>query len=158
MNIEVSEISQGNQVVLALEETFSTFIVPSLTKRGISSTVELRNGQTIGIAGLISDNLRESIDKLPGIGEIPVLGQLFSSQQFISGQTELVIFVTPHLAKPIARDQISLPTDSFVAPNDFEFYVLGRLDAVSAEEDSELLGADMILPNMDETNIFGHNF
>ena len=158
MNIEVSEISQGNQVVLPLEDTLSTFLVPALTKRGISSTVELRNGQTIGIAGLISDNVRESVDKLPGIGEIPVLGQLFSSQSFISGQTELVIFVTPHLAKPIARDQISLPTDSFVAPNDFEFYVLGRLDAVSAKKDSELLGADMIQPNMDEAKIFGHNF
>lgn len=158
MNIEVSEISQNNQVALTLEETLSTFLVPSLTKRGANSTVELRNGQTIGIAGLLSDNLRQSIDKLPGIGNVPILGQLFSSQQFIAGQTELVIFVTPHLAKPISRADISLPTDSFVEPSDFEFYILGRMDAEHSEEELELSGADIIQPSIEEAKMFGHNF
>ena len=104
MNIEVSELSNNNTFLLGVDNSDSQFFIPALTKRGASSTVELRNGQTIGIAGLISDNLRESVEKLPGLGDVPILGNLFRSQQFLSGQTELVIFVTPHLAKPISRN------------------------------------------------------
>ena len=69
------------------------------------------------------------ISKLPGLGDIPVLGALFRSQEFISGQSELVIFVTPHLAKPITTEKVRLPTDSFVPPNDLEFYLLGKLES-----------------------------
>ena len=91
--------------------------------------MELLNGQTIGIAGLIQDDVDEIMSKMPGLGDIPILGNLFRSQQFQSGQTELVIFVTPHLAKPIAPEKVRLPTDSFVPPNDFEFYILGRMES-----------------------------
>jgi pilus assembly protein CpaC len=129
LNVSVSELSQDNTVALAPGGTTSTFIIPSLTKRSAKSTVELANGQTIGIAGLISDNTREFVDKLPGLGDIPGLGLLFRSQEFRSGQTELVIFVTPHLAKPISPGRIALPTDSFVPPSDREFYLMGRMEA-----------------------------
>lgn len=107
---------------------------PIIDKRGASSTVELSNGQTIGIAGLIQDDLAESFTRLPGLGDIPILGTLFRSQRFQSGQTELVMFVTPHLAKPISPDLIKLPTDSFVPPNDIEFYLLGRMSSLEAPE------------------------
>lgn len=100
---------------------------PIIDKRGASSTVELKNGQTIGIAGLIQDDLAENFSRLPGLGDIPILGTLFRSQSFQSGQTELVMFVTPHLAKPISPDLIKLPTDSFVPPSDVEFYLLGNM-------------------------------
>jgi pilus assembly protein CpaC len=129
LNVSVSELSQDNTVTLAPGGTTSTFIIPSLTKRSAKSTVELANGQTIGIAGLISDNTREFVDKLPGLGDIPGLGLLFRSQEFRSGQTELVIFVTPHLARPISPGKIALPTDSFVPPSDREFYLMGRMEA-----------------------------
>ncbi len=132
LNVSVSEISQDNAVALSPSGTSSNFVIPSLTKRSAISTVELANGQTIGIAGLISDNVREFVDKLPGLGDIPGLGALFRSQEFRSGQTELVIFVTPHLARPIAPEQIRLPTDSFVPPSDREFYLLGRMEAKNA--------------------------
>ena len=108
---------------------------PIIDKRGASSTVELRNGQTIGIAGLIQDDLAESFTRLPGLGDIPILGTLFRSQRFQSGQTELVMFVTPHLAKPIAPDLIKLPTDSFVPPSDLEFYLLGRMASSERPEE-----------------------
>ncbi len=63
---------------------------------------------------------------MPGFGDIPVLGQLFRSQNYISGETELVILVTPRLAKPIDRNRITLPTDAFVEPSDFKYYLLGE--------------------------------
>lgn len=107
---------------------------PLIVKRSASSTVELKNGQTIGIAGLIQDNLDEFFSKYPGLGDVPILGHLFRSQTFRSDQSELVIFVTPHLAQPLSPDLIKLPTDSFVPPNDFEFYVLGKMNSVSKPE------------------------
>lgn len=129
LDISVSEIASTNTISLGLIGTDSVFAVPSLSVRGASSTVELRNGQTIGIAGLIQDNVTEIFNELPGLADIPVLGQLFKSQEFVSGQTELVIFVTPHLAKPILPENIRLPTDTFVPPNDFEFYILGKMSS-----------------------------
>ena len=128
LNVSVSELQQQNSLVLGVDNTVTSFFVPALTKRSTLTSVELGDGQTIGIAGLINDNMREVVNRLPGLGDVPVLGQLFNSQQFISGQTELVIFVTPRLAKPIAPEDVKLPTDDFVAPNDLEFYLLGRME------------------------------
>jgi pilus assembly protein CpaC len=128
MAVEVSELSSPTSVALGIAQSSTAFLVPGLTKRSSSATVELGDGQTIGIAGLLNDNLREAVEKLPGIGDIPILGALFRSQQYQSGQTELVIFVTAHLAKPISPEKIKLPTDKFVPPNDLEFYLMGRLE------------------------------
>ncbi|TDJ27973.1 MAG: type II and III secretion system protein family protein [Gammaproteobacteria bacterium] len=97
-------------------------------QRKVSSTVELREGQTMALAGLIDSRLQSSIEKFPGLGSIPVLGALFRSQAYRAGETELVIMATPHLAKPIAPENIRLPTDGFVNPGDAEFYLLGRLE------------------------------
>lgn len=129
LNVSVSELSQDNNVALNVGGSTSTFLIPSLTKRSALSTVELADGQTIGIAGLISDNVREFVQKLPGLGDIPGLGALFRSQEYRTGQTELVIFVTPHLAKPMDAAQVRLPTDSFVPPSDREFYLMGRTES-----------------------------
>jgi pilus assembly protein CpaC len=128
VNVKVSELSADAAVVVQVPGTAAAFSIPSLTTRSASSTVELADGQTMGIAGLISDNVRESITKFPGLGDIPGLGILFRSQEFIKGETELVIFVTPRLARPIPPQQVRLPTDSFVEPTDLEFYLLGRME------------------------------
>ena len=146
LNIAVTELSSDVPVLLNLSGVSSSFAIPSLTKRSTRSTVELGNGQTIGIAGLISDNVRESVDKFPGLGDVPMLGTLFRSQEFRSGQTELVIFVTPHLARPIAASRVKLPTDSFVPPSDTDFYLGGKMEAPtsrlnqSSTRSGELLG------------------
>lgn len=129
LSVSVSDITQANSVFIQSRGTDNTFVVPSLTKRSANSTVELANGQTIGIAGLISDNVREFVDKFPLLGDIPVLGAFFRSQEFRHDESELVIFVTPHLARPIAPDQVRLPTDQFVPPNAYEFYLLGRMES-----------------------------
>ena len=126
LNVSVSELSGANAVTVGVAQSQSQFIIPSLVKRSAGSSVELADGQTIGIAGLINESTREFIDKIPGLGDVPVIGQLFRSQEFRSGLTELVIFVTPRLARPIQPQQVKLPTDSFVPPSDLEFYLLGR--------------------------------
>jgi pilus assembly protein CpaC len=128
LSVNVSEISDSNNVLISPITTNSTFIVPALTKRSAQVTIELKDGQTIGIAGLISENVRETVNKFPGLGDLPILGQLFRSQSFIKGETELVIMVTPHLAKPIHPNQIRLPTDSFIEPSDMDFYLMGRME------------------------------
>lgn len=130
LNIAVSEISEDNAVRIPAGDTNEVYNVPSLTKRSASSTLELDDGQTLGIAGLISDRTRELITKFPGLGDLPVLGQLFTSQEYLRRETELVIFVTPHLAKPVDPSKIQLPTDHYVEPDDSEFYLMGRTEGL----------------------------
>jgi pilus assembly protein CpaC len=126
LSVAVSEISGDNAVAVGTSGTSSTFLIPSLTKRSAASTVELGDGQTIGIAGLINDNMREFVEKFPLLGDLPIIGALFRSQEYRQGQSELVIFVTPHLARPILAHEKRLPTDTFVPPGDWDFYLLGN--------------------------------
>jgi pilus assembly protein CpaC len=128
LNISVSELVSDNSVAISTDGVSSTFLIPSLTTRSAQSTVELADGQTIGVAGLINENLREVVTKFPGLGSIPGLGALFRSQEFRKGQTELLILVTPHLAKPLVPPEIQLPTDDFVEPSEFGWYFQGKLE------------------------------
>ena len=128
LNISVSELVSGNTVGISQEGVTSTFVIPALTKRSAISTVELANGQTIGIAGLINENMREVITKFPGLGSIPGIGALFRSQEFVKGETELLILVTPHLAKPLTPKEVRLPTEGFAEPSDFDWFVMGRTE------------------------------
>jgi pilus assembly protein CpaC len=133
LNISVSELTEISNVAITADGSTSTFLVPSLAKRSASATVELGDGQTMGIAGLINEDVREVVTKFPGLGSIPIIGNLFRSQEFIKGETELVILVTPHLAKPLPRDQIRLPTDDFIEPTDKEFFLMGRIEGKAPE-------------------------
>lgn len=127
LNVSVSELVAANSLVVNTEAAVgASLLVPALTKRSAQSTVELGNGQTIAIAGLISENTRDFVSRFPGLGDVPVLGHLFRSQEFVNGETELVILVTPHLAKPIDARSVRLPTEKVVAPGDMDFYLLGR--------------------------------
>ena len=127
LNISVSELVSDNSVVVNTEGVSSTFLIPSLTKRSAESTVVLADGQTIGVAGLINENLREVVTKFPGLGSIPGIGALFRSQEYRKGETELLIMVTPHLAKPLSPSEVQLPTDNFVEPSEFGWYMQGKL-------------------------------
>ena len=131
LNVSVSELSNTNALALdtGLDSVLGggvTQVIPSITKRSAQSTVELGNGQTIAIAGLINESTRDFVSKFPGLGDVPVLGHLFRSQQYISGETELVILVTPYLAKPVDAKAVRLPTERFVEPSDLDFYLLGK--------------------------------
>lgn len=128
LNISVSQLVTTNSLVVTPITSSSVFAVPALSERRALSTVELSDGQTIGIAGLINENMNSAVTKFPGLGDIPILGQLFRSQNFQKGQTELVIFVTPTLAKPVKPSDVHLPTDNQIDPSNLDFFLLGRME------------------------------
>ena len=134
LNVAVTELTSLNAISSTVGVDNNTFFVPALTKRSARSTVELGDGQTIGIAGLINESTREAVSKFPGLGDVPVLGHLFRSQEFEKGESELVILVTPTLAKPFKNEGLKLPGDGFVEPTDVEFYLLGRTQGRSARQ------------------------
>ncbi len=119
---EVSELDFSNGISL------SGFIVPSITTRRVSTVIEVADGQSFAIAGLLKDDIRETADKFPVLGDIPVLGALFRSSSFQKNETELIVIVTPHLVKPLDMAKQTLPTDQYIEPDDFEFYLLGHLE------------------------------
>jgi pilus assembly protein CpaC len=119
---EVSELDFSRAVSL------SGFVVPAVTTRRISTVVELADGQSFAIAGLLNEQVRENIVKFPILGDIPVLGALFRSSSFQKNETELIVIVTAHLVKPLDMTKQTLPTDEFIEPDDFEFYLLGNLE------------------------------
>lgn len=126
LNVAVTELTGLNSINSTVGTDGNTFFVPALTKRSARATVELGDGQTIGIAGLINESTREAVNKFPGLGDVPMLGNLFRSSQFEKGESELVILVTPTLAQPFKNEGIRLPGDGFIEPTDAEFYLLGR--------------------------------
>ncbi len=128
VNVSVSELSSETSIALTPSQSTAVTVVPSLRSRGANATVEVPSGQTIAIAGLLSETLREGLNKFPGLADVPIIGALFRSQEYQKGQTELVIFVTPRLARPFETDLVKLPTDDFVEPSDVEFYLMGRLE------------------------------
>lgn len=101
------------------------FSIPGLTVRRMSTHLEVKDGQTFAMAGLLKDEDRNVVNKYPILGEVPVLGTLFRSSSFQKQQTELVVLVTPHLAKPLAPGAARLPDEKWVTPNDYETYLLG---------------------------------
>ena len=119
---EVSELDFSNAV------NVGGFFLPSLTTRRVSTTIELADGQSFAIAGLLKDETRETMDKIPLLGDIPILGALFRSTAYQKSETELVILVTPHLVKPLIAAKQPLPTDQLIEPDDFEFFLLGQTE------------------------------
>lgn len=101
------------------------FVVPGLRTREMNTHVEVNDGQTFAIAGLLSDQSRNVINKFPVLGSIPVLGVLFRSTQYQKNETELVALVTPHLVKPMAPGAARLPTDKWIDPSEVDIYLLG---------------------------------
>ncbi len=148
---EVSELNFANAL------SIQGFTIPTISTRRATTVVELADGQSFAIAGLLRDNVRESVQKFPVLGDIPVLGALFRSSRFLKNQTELVIIVTPHFVKPIDMAQQALPSDTFVEPNDWEFYLMGWTDglgyAPKASRDGRLAEA-MVSQRLDGS--FGH--
>ncbi|MEW4448627.1 type II and III secretion system protein family protein [Qipengyuania sp. JC766] len=109
---EVSELSSQGAV------SIEGFQIPALTVRRAETTIELGSGQSFMIAGLMSNSAQNTIDKTPGAGDLPIIGNLFRSTSFRKGETELVIVVTPYLVKPVNANDIALPTDAYRSPNE----------------------------------------
>jgi pilus assembly protein CpaC len=120
---EVSELDFANAI------TLQGFLVPAITTRRAATTIELADGQSFAIAGLLRETVREQVAKYPVLGDIPILGALFRSSSFQKNETELIIIVTPRLVKPLDLTKQTLPTGQFIEPNDFEFYLMGQTES-----------------------------
>jgi pilus assembly protein CpaC len=109
--------------------TISGFNVPSIDKREARTTVELRDGQSFSIAGLLQADNRRNISQLPWIGSVPVLGALFGSKQFQELETDLVVVVTPHLVAPaVPGQELASPLDNHIPTNDVDFFLMGQME------------------------------
>jgi pilus assembly protein CpaC len=125
---EVSELTDVGGV------TLSSISIPALKKRQAKSTVELPSGGTLALAGLLSEDTRKNIDGFPGLKDVPVLGTLFRSNDFIKSETELVVLVTPYMVKPAARQKFAKPDDGFAPASDLKFNLLGHINRVYGKD------------------------
>ncbi|MBN9460332.1 MAG: type II and III secretion system protein family protein [Burkholderiales bacterium] len=128
---EVSELSQSGSPFTTVNGI--TAILPSFTTRRAQTTVQLMDGQSLAIAGLIKNNATETVKKLPVLGEVPVLGALFRSSEFQTDRSELMFVITPRLVKPLGPD-VALPTDAFVPPSRGEFFLGGQLEGSGSSD------------------------
>lgn len=141
---EVSELSTQGSI------TLNGFQVPALTTRRTETTIELGSGQSFMIAGLMSSNAQNALDKAPGLGDVPILGNLFRSRDFRRGETELVIIVTPYLVQPVNARDIRLPTDGYHSANELQQFIGYQDNAgVSGEQRPGPTAADPSAPSPD---------
>ncbi len=116
----VSAIDSANAI------TTNGITVPAFSRREASTTVELRDGESFAIAGLVEDEFRDNSGQVPWLGDVPILGALFRSADYQREQTELVIIVSAHLVTPTRGEALSLPTDRIKPPSESELFLLGR--------------------------------
>jgi len=133
----VSQISSVGTVPAGI--VGANFVVPTFATRKLDTTVELYDGQTLALAGLLQDDLREQVNKVPGLGDIPILGQLFRSTSYQQEKTDLLIAVTPHLVKPVREGELTFPGENMALPSGYEFYLEGRLEGSRDPEESSNL-------------------
>ncbi len=132
---EVSELNREGIGITTGGGVGANAVLPAFTTRRTTTTVQLFDGQSFAVGGLIKNNVTTNIKALPFLGEIPVLGALFRSSDFQTDRTELVFIITPHLVKPLdsALDgDIVLPTDAYVAPSRGEFFLHGKMEGAAA--------------------------
>jgi pilus assembly protein CpaC len=132
---EVSELNREG-IGITMATSNATAILPSFTTRRASTTVQLQDGQSFAIGGLIRNNVTSNIKRFPFLGDVPVLGTLFRSSDFQNDRTELVFIVTPHLARPLPAAP-RLPTDDYVQPTRGEFLIGGRQEGKAPQTSKE---------------------
>jgi pilus assembly protein CpaC len=121
---EVSEVSNDNSINL------NNLIVPSVKARRVDTTLEIPSGGSMAMAGLIQDQTKQAISGLPGMMQLPVLGTLFRSRDYINSQTELMVLVTPYVVRAVAQKDLSRPDDGFAAAADPQAQLLGSLSRI----------------------------
>jgi pilus assembly protein CpaC len=124
VSTEVSELSNQGAVIL------SNITVPALKVRRAETTVELPSGGSIAMAGLLSDQSKQALSGYPGLKNLPVLGTLFRSRDFLKNETELVVIVTPYIARSVNRQQLTQPDQGFGWASDVNADLLGQMNRV----------------------------
>lgn len=133
LGIEVSETDAAAGVLLG------GYVIPGFKSRSSDTTVRLKDGQSFAIAGLLSDSMRTVVSKIPLLGDLPILGALFSSKSYQRNDTELLMVVTAHLVRPLTPNEVPLMPgeDEFNDPNDFELFIVGGIDVDKVESRDE---------------------
>jgi pilus assembly protein CpaC len=135
VSTEVSELTTQGAFTLTTSSSSSSsssagLTIPALKVRRAETTVELPSGGAMMIAGLMQQETQQDLDSLPGLMNMPVLGALFRSRDYLSGETELVVIVTPYIVKPVSPDKLQTPVDGLQTAGDLETNLLGRLNKV----------------------------
>ena len=132
---EVSDLSQANSLTIAIPGTTpntpgSSATIPSIRTRRAETTVEIPSGGSLAMAGMIQDQTKQAINGLPGLMELPILGPLFKSRDYLNQRTELMVLVTPYVVRAVAQKELSQPDDGFADPSDPATVLLGRLNRI----------------------------
>jgi pilus assembly protein CpaC len=130
---EVSELSNDNAITLSQAVTSSTvnsLTIPSIKTRRAETTLEIPSGGAMAMAGLIQEQTKQAINGLPGLAQLPVLGTLFRSRDYVNSQTELMVLVTPYVVRAVAQKDLSRPDDGFAAASDPQADLLGSINRI----------------------------
>ncbi|WP_165190758.1 type II and III secretion system protein family protein [Caulobacter soli] len=130
LSTEVSELTSLGAFTLGGGGSSSTLSVPGLTVRRAETTVELPSGGSLMIAGLLQQTTKQDVDSLPGMTSLPILGSLFRSRDYLSGETEMVVIITPYIVDPTKPQNLQTPADGLETANDMSTVLLGRLNKV----------------------------
>jgi pilus assembly protein CpaC len=125
---EVSELSNENSITL--NQNGSSLTVPSIRTRRADSTLEIPSGGSMAMAGLIQQQTKQAVNGLPGLDQLPILGGLFRSQDFVNNETELMVLVTPYVVRAVAQKDLSRPDDGFAPANDSQSALLARINRI----------------------------
>jgi len=131
INLEIKAAVSGIDTTISM--TSGGFSVNAFKTRMTQTTVEMRDGESFAIAGLLQDDFNDSNSQIPWLGDIPVLGALFRSADYARNQSELVIIVTPHLVTPTRGEALALPTDRVKLPSEKDLFLFGRTEGAAAE-------------------------
>jgi pilus assembly protein CpaC len=130
LSTEVSELTSLGAFTLASSDGGTNLSVPGLTVRRAETTVELPSGGSLMIAGLLQQQTKQNVDSLPGMTNLPILGSLFRSRDYLSGETELVVIITPYIIDPTRPQNLQTPADGLETASDMSTVLLGRLNKV----------------------------
>jgi len=130
---EVSELSNDNSITLSQSvsnSTVNSVTIPSIKTRRAETTLEIPSGGAMAMAGLIQEQTKQAINGLPGLAQLPVLGALFRSRDYVNSQTELMVLVTPYVVRAVAQKDLSRPDDGFAAVSDPQADLLGSINRI----------------------------
>jgi len=127
---EVSDLSSQNALTITEPGTTNTATVPSIRTRRAQTTVEIPSGGSLAMAGMIQNSTKHNVNGFPGLMELPILGQLFKSNDYINQATELMVLVTPYVVHAVAQKDLSRPDDGFADPSDPAQWLLGRFNRI----------------------------
>jgi pilus assembly protein CpaC len=130
---EVSELSNDNSITVSQaisQNSTNSITIPSVRTRRAETTLEIPSGGSMAMAGLIQQQTKQAVNGIPGVDQLPILGALFRSQDYVNNETELMVLVTPYVVRAVAQKELSRPDDGFAPPSDAQSALLARMNRI----------------------------